>query len=129
MDAFIWDSTKLEFEAAKSCQLKISGNLFGHSVYGIGLTKGSPWTKHFSLGILSLIESDVARLIGKGVVCDGETNNVVLRADGTLENLESKWITSVRPLKCLHVGTAPARLSLTNMRGESAPHTTHPSLW
>ena len=57
LQAFIWDSTKLEFEAAKDCSLRISGNMFGHSVYALGLKKNSPWTKPFSYAILELIES------------------------------------------------------------------------
>lgn len=35
--AFIWDSSRLEYEAAKDCELVTAGELFGRSGYGIGL--------------------------------------------------------------------------------------------
>ncbi|KAI4460982.1 ionotropic glutamate receptor [Holotrichia oblita] len=34
--AFIWDSSRLEFEAAQDCELVTAGELFGRSGYGIG---------------------------------------------------------------------------------------------
>ena len=57
LDAFIWDSSRLEYEAAKDCDLVTAGELFGRSGYGIGLTKGSPWTEEISLAILAFHES------------------------------------------------------------------------
>uniref|UniRef100_A0A915ABN9 Ionotropic glutamate receptor C-terminal domain-containing protein n=1 Tax=Parascaris univalens TaxID=6257 RepID=A0A915ABN9_PARUN len=57
LDAFIWDSTRLEFEAARNCELRTRGTLFGRSAYGIGLQKNSPWTPHITNAILRLTES------------------------------------------------------------------------
>lgn len=55
--AFIWDSSRLEYEAAKDCELVTAGELFGRSGYGIGLQKGSPWTDAVTLAILDFHES------------------------------------------------------------------------
>lgn len=56
--AFIWDSSRLEYEAAKDCELVTAGELFGRSGYGIGLQKGSPWTDAVTLAILDFHESE-----------------------------------------------------------------------
>lgn len=55
--AFIWDSSRLEFEAAQDCELVTAGELFGRSGYGIGLQKGSPWSDEVTLAILDFHES------------------------------------------------------------------------
>ena len=55
--AFIWDSSRLEYEAAKDCELVTAGELFGRSGYGVGLQKGSPWTDAVTLAILEFHES------------------------------------------------------------------------
>lgn len=55
--AFIWDSSRLEFEAAKDCELVTAGELFGRSGYGVGLQKGSPWADAVTLSILDYHES------------------------------------------------------------------------
>lgn len=55
--AFIWDSSRLEFEAAQDCQLVTAGELFGRSGYGVGLQKGSPWSEQVTLSILDFHES------------------------------------------------------------------------
>ena len=57
LKAFIWDSSRLEYEAANDCDLVTAGELFGRSGYGIGLQKDSPWTQEISLNILSFHES------------------------------------------------------------------------
>lgn len=56
--AFIWDSSRLEYEAAKDCELVTAGELFGRSGYGVGLQKGSPWTDAVTLAILEFHESE-----------------------------------------------------------------------
>lgn len=58
--AFIWDSSRLEFEAAQDCELVTAGELFGRSGYGIGLQKGSPWADDVTLAILDFHESKYA---------------------------------------------------------------------
>lgn len=59
--AFIWDSSRLEFEAAQDCQLVTAGELFGRSGYGVGLQKGSPWSESVTLSILDFHESKAIR--------------------------------------------------------------------
>ncbi|KAJ8975943.1 hypothetical protein NQ317_010878 [Molorchus minor] len=66
--AFIWDSSRLEFEAAQDCELVTAGELFGRSGYGVGLQKGSPWADDVTLAILDFHES------------------------GFMESLDNKWI-------------------------------------
>lgn len=56
--AFIWDSSRLEFEAAQDCELVTAGELFGRSGYGVGLQKGSPWADLVTLAILDFHESE-----------------------------------------------------------------------
>lgn len=56
--AFIWDSSRLEFEAAQDCELVTAGELFGRSGYGVGLQKGSPWADLVTLAILDFHESN-----------------------------------------------------------------------
>lgn len=57
LKAFIWDSSRLEFEAAQDCDLVTAGELFGRSGYGIGLRKGSPWSDAITLAVLDFHES------------------------------------------------------------------------
>ena len=57
LKAFIWDSSRLEYEAARSCRLITAGDLFGRSGYGVGLQKGSPWADKVTLAILDFHES------------------------------------------------------------------------
>ena len=59
LDAFIWDSSRLEYEAAKDCDLITAGELFGRSGLGVGLEKKSPWTHEISMAILTLHESKI----------------------------------------------------------------------
>lgn len=92
LDAFIWDSTRLDFEAARHCDLRTRGALFGRSAYGVGLQKNSPWTPHITSAILRMAES------------------------GAMEHLDSKWIDN-KESKCVtDAHKSPARLSLWNMR-------------
>lgn len=63
LQAFIWDSSRLEYEAAQNCDLVTAGELFGRSGYGIGLQKDSPWTQEISLQILALHESTSTYII------------------------------------------------------------------
>jgi glutamate receptor ionotropic, NMDA 1 len=58
LKAFIWDSSRLEFEAAQDCDLVTARELFGRSGYGIGLRKGSHWTDPVTLAVLDLHERE-----------------------------------------------------------------------
>ncbi|VDN03103.1 unnamed protein product [Thelazia callipaeda] len=88
LDAFIWDSTRLEFEAAKNCELRTRGTLFGRSAYGVGLQKNSPWTSHITNAVLRLIEK-----------------------------LYTKWVALNHQNQCEpETQKSPARLGFANMR-------------
>ena len=63
MKAFIWDSSRLEFEAAGDCDLITAGDLFGRSGYGVGLQKGSPWADKVTLAILDFHESKLKAIL------------------------------------------------------------------
>ena len=68
LTAFIWDSPRLEYEAAQNCELVTAGELFGRSSYGIALRKKDAWINPLSHVILSLHER------------------------GFMESLDNKWI-------------------------------------
>ena len=57
LNAFIWDSSRLEHEAAEDCELTTAGEYFGRSGYGIALRKESPWINDISLEVLKFHES------------------------------------------------------------------------
>uniref|UniRef100_A0A1I7X8S9 PBPe domain-containing protein n=1 Tax=Heterorhabditis bacteriophora TaxID=37862 RepID=A0A1I7X8S9_HETBA len=92
LDAFIWDSTRLDFETAQHCELRTRGALFGRSAYGVGLQKNSPWTPHITSAILRMTES------------------------GMMENLDAKWIENRGSRCAVEVHKSPARLGLMNMK-------------
>ncbi|CAO1443281.1 unnamed protein product [Diamesa serratosioi] len=91
--AFIWDSSRLEYEAAKDCELVTAGELFGRSGYGIGLQKGSPWTDAVTLAILDFHES------------------------GFMESLDKEWIFHGNVQTCEQFEKTPNTLGLKNMAG------------
>merc|ERR1719242_2618555 len=95
LGAFIWDSSRLEFEAARECDLITAGELFGRSGYGVGLQKGSPWADKITLAILDYHES------------------------GLMENLDNKWVLNATSNDdCKEKdGNNPVTLGLENMRG------------
>ncbi|ESO84129.1 hypothetical protein LOTGIDRAFT_108357 [Lottia gigantea] len=93
LQAFIWDSPRLEYEAARDCNLVTAGELFGRSGLGIGLQKNSPWTQEVSLAILKLHEK------------------------GFMEKLDNEWILAESSSACPESNSAPATLGLTNMAG------------
>lgn len=81
LDAFIWDSPRLEYEAAQDCELVIAGELFGRSGYGIGLQKDSYWTSEVTLALLRMHESgfmetlDNKWILAHANNCDGKLDN------------------------------------------------------
>ncbi|KAL1131594.1 hypothetical protein AAG570_011208 [Ranatra chinensis] len=91
--AFIWDSSRLDFEAAQDCELVTAGELFGRSGYGIGLQKGSPWADAVTLAILDFHES------------------------GFMESLDNKWILQGNMQQCEQYEKTPNTLGLKNMAG------------
>ncbi|XP_025097580.1 glutamate receptor ionotropic, NMDA 1-like isoform X3 [Pomacea canaliculata] len=93
LHAFIWDSPRLEYEAANDCDLTTAGDLFGRSGLGIGLRKNSHWTHPVSLAVLELHES------------------------GFMEELDNRWILVDSKSQCPEGNSAPATLGLTNMAG------------
>ncbi|XP_059153871.1 glutamate receptor ionotropic, NMDA 1-like isoform X2 [Physella acuta] len=93
LQAFIWDSPRLEYEAASDCDLTTAGDLFGRSGLGIGLPKNSPWTHEVSMAVLDMHES------------------------GFMEDLDNRWILVDSKSSCPESNSAPATLGLTNMAG------------
>nr|CAG4649931.1 EOG090X00ST [Sida crystallina] len=93
LKAFIWDSSRLEFEAAKDCDLVTARELFGRSGYGIGLRKGSHWTDPITLAVLDFHER------------------------GFMEDLDEKWIKQGNSQQCENDEKTPATLGLKNMAG------------
>uniref|UniRef100_A0A075Q430 Glutamate [NMDA] receptor subunit 1 n=1 Tax=Diploptera punctata TaxID=6984 RepID=A0A075Q430_DIPPU len=91
--AFIWDSSRLEYEAAQDCELVTAGELFGRSGYGIGLKKGSPWADAVTLAILDFHES------------------------GVMESLDNRWILQGNLQQCEQFEKTPNTLGLKNMAG------------
>ncbi|XP_076311520.1 glutamate [NMDA] receptor subunit 1-like [Tachypleus tridentatus] len=93
LNAFIWDSSRLEYEAAQDCDLVTAREQFGRSGYGIGLQKNSFWADRVTLALLEMHES------------------------GHMENLDNKWILSGGD-KCDNKNEKfPATLGLKNMAG------------
>ncbi|KAH9380360.1 hypothetical protein HPB48_014527 [Haemaphysalis longicornis] len=93
LDAFIWDSSRLEFEAAQHCELVTAGEQFGRSGYGIGLQRNSFWVDKVTLTLLEMHES------------------------GYMEQLDSKWIIRDGEKCETKNERTPATLGLTNMAG------------
>ena len=94
LNAFIWDSARLDYEAAKDCELSTSGELFGRSGYAIGLTKGNSfWNKKVTLALLGMHEI------------------------GFMEELDNKWIFLKEKICAEKSENFPATLGLKNMAG------------
>ncbi|XP_046402176.1 glutamate [NMDA] receptor subunit 1-like [Ischnura elegans] len=100
LKAFIWDSSRLELEAAMDCELVTTGELFGQSGYGVGLQKDSSWTSAITLAILEMHEG------------------------GTMESLDKKWFAHLSKeapgIQCdgIQPGeSTPTSLGLKNMAG------------
>jgi glutamate receptor ionotropic, NMDA 1 len=110
--AFIWDSSRLEYEAAKDCELVTAGELFGRSGYGIGLQKGSPWTDSVTLAILEFHESKYEEIIG----LRGDFNDLFLTG-GFMESLDKEWIFHGNVQQCEQFEKTPNTLGLKNMAG------------
>ncbi|KAK3870716.1 hypothetical protein Pcinc_024077, partial [Petrolisthes cinctipes] len=110
LKAFIWDSSRLEYEAAQDCELVTAGELFGRSGYGIGLKKNSPWADRVTLAILEFHESGyMEELDNKWILQNQE--------DTYMEELDNKWILQNQEDTCNTDEKAPATLGLKNMAG------------
>ncbi|GFU33942.1 glutamate receptor subunit 1 [Nephila pilipes] len=92
LSAFIWDSSRLEYEAAQDCNLVTAGEQFGRSGYGIGLQKHSLWADQVTLELLGMHES------------------------GYMEELDNRWILQGSET-CEKNEKFPATLGLKNMAG------------
>lgn len=93
LNAFIWDSPRLEYEAALDCDLVTAGELFGRSSYGIALRKKDVWINPLSHSILSLHEN------------------------GFMERLDTKWILINELKACPERTASPTTLGISNMLG------------
>lgn len=112
--AFIWDSSRLEFEAAQDCQLVTAGELFGRSGYGVGLQKGSPWSESVTLSILDFHESAYIVLVLR---INSTIVVVFFKLGGFMEELDDKWIFQGRVEQCEDQEKTPNTLGLKNMAG------------
>lgn len=92
IDAFIWDSARLEYEASQDCELNIASEQFGRSGYGVGLSRNSFWTENVNEAILSMHEA------------------------GLMEQLDNKWILNPNP-ECVNRDAIRTTLGLKNMAG------------
>ncbi|KAG1656451.1 Glutamate [NMDA] receptor subunit 1 [Nymphon striatum] len=92
LNAFIWDSARLDYEAAQDCSLETTGELFGRSGIGIGFVKNSYWCDPTTLSILEMHES------------------------GYMEELDKDWIYG-RENTCEKQEKGPVTLGLKNMGG------------
>ena len=92
LHAFIWDSSRLYYEAAHNCELVTAGEVFGRSGYAVGLPKHSPWMQDVNIAILSFHER------------------------GDMEKLDNKYIFR-RGARCVGKESVPATLGLGNMAG------------
>ncbi|XP_071531320.1 glutamate [NMDA] receptor subunit 1-like isoform X2 [Panulirus ornatus] len=98
LQAFIWESSRLEFEAAQDCDLMTVGDLFGRSGYGIGLQKGSPWADKITLDILDLHERGYIEDLDKLWIwkedanCRDDTQDLNFSKRLGLKNLEGIFI-------------------------------------
>lgn len=90
--AFIWDSSRLEFEAAQDCELVTAGELFGRSGYGVGLQKGSPWADWVTLAILDFHESKLLNIDG---VKKGSLTVIILTTHVIIPVLRFRWHNGV----------------------------------
>jgi ionotropic glutamate receptor NMDA 1 len=75
LNAFIWDSPRLEYEAALDCDLVTAGELFGRSSYGIALRKKDPWVNPLSHVILSFHEKGFMELLDNRWIFSQQLNN------------------------------------------------------
>lgn len=105
MDAFIWDSIRIDWEASRNCELRPRGSLFGRSAYGVALQKGSPWTPHITTAILNMAESEKHQL-----------SEIVIIVGGVMEGLDHKWIGEPNGMCIPDAVKAPDRLGLSSMR-------------
>ena len=113
--AFIWDSSRLEYEAAKDCELVTAGELFGRSGYGVGLQKGSPWTDSVTLAILDFHESKL--LNSASTIAYIISFILMLPPGGFMEALDKQWIFHGSIQQCEQFEKTPNTLGLKNMAG------------
>ncbi|KAF8569912.1 hypothetical protein P879_03250 [Paragonimus westermani] len=92
LKAFIWDSARLNYEAATHCDLVTAGEVFGRSGYGLVMKKGNPWLEELSQAVLNFHER------------------------GVMEKLDTRWIHGDSE-GCGRTESSPATLGLTNMAG------------
>nr|XP_053626985.1 glutamate [NMDA] receptor subunit 1-like [Cherax quadricarinatus] len=98
LQAFIWESSRLEYEASRDCSLVTVGELFGRSGYGVGLKKGSPWADKITLDILDLHERGYMEDLDKvwiwndGAICQEDQLDANFSKRLGLKNLEGIFI-------------------------------------
>jgi glutamate receptor ionotropic, NMDA 1 len=81
LNAFIWDSPRLEYEAAQDCDLVTAGELFGRSSYGIALRKNDPWINPLSHAILSFHEKGFMELLDNEWIFSKKYEQLIYHVD------------------------------------------------
>ncbi|CAL8100359.1 unnamed protein product [Calicophoron daubneyi] len=92
LKAFIWDSARLNYEAAQHCDLITTGEVFGRSGYGLAMKRDNPWLHELSQAVLNFHER------------------------GIMEKLDTRWI-HVSGESCEKTEASPATLGLSNIAG------------
>ncbi len=76
LHAFIWDSPRLEYEAARDCDFVTAGELFGRSSYGIALRKKDAWVNPLSHAILSFHEKGFMEKLDNHWIFSNKLNSI-----------------------------------------------------
>ncbi|UXI19263.1 hypothetical protein NH340_JMT05206 [Sarcoptes scabiei] len=112
LSAFIWDSARLEYEAANDCELIISGEHFGRSGYAIGFPKGNAYFKN-SNSIMKLFKI-LEKFYWKKKI---SLSLLGLHEIGFMEDLDNKWILLNEQVCAIKPEQFPPTLGLKNMAG------------
>ncbi|XP_026678348.1 glutamate receptor ionotropic, kainate 2-like [Diaphorina citri] len=114
--AFLMESTMLDYEVQRNCNLTQIGGLLDSKGYGIATPKGSPWRDRISLAILELQEKGTIQMLydkwwkNTGDVCNRDEYDILfiyilrspwrdrislaileLQEKGTIQMLYDKW--------------------------------------
>nr|QPZ88968.1 ionotropic receptor 4 [Diaphorina citri] len=97
--AFLMESTMLDYEVQRNCNLTQIGGLLDSKGYGIATPKGSPWRDRISLAILELQEKGTIQMLydkwwkNTGDVCNRDDKNKESKANALgVENIGGVFV-------------------------------------
>ncbi|XP_063237624.1 glutamate receptor ionotropic, kainate 2 isoform X3 [Bacillus rossius redtenbacheri] len=97
--AFLMESTMLDYEVQRDCNLTQIGGLLDSKGYGIATPKGSPWRDKISLAILELQEKGVIQILydkwwkNTGDVCNRDDKSKESKANALgVENIGGVFV-------------------------------------